>query len=202
MPIDHLDLVVTDFERSLRFYRGLLAPLGYVREGPIVGERGEHVLYFGHQDGIGHGAISLRSAQSEAHGVPYDRYGVGVHHVACRPRGQPQRLRAGVRLPGTRRRARLRRAAGRQRHEAADLRDRPRRPDHQGLDRRNASGRRRRLRSPKRREDSRREAGVGLDDVNEAIEAVLDGSAGAARTVLRMEPKNESTAEDRALTTT
>ena len=48
VPIDHLDLVVTDFERSLRFYRGLLAPLGYVQEGPIVGERGEHVLYFGH----------------------------------------------------------------------------------------------------------------------------------------------------------
>ena len=43
---------------------------------------------------------------------------------------------------------------------------------------------------------------VRLDDVNEAIEAVLDGSAGAARTVFRMEPKNESTAEDRALTTT
>ncbi len=43
--------------------------------------------------------------------------------------------------------------------------------------------------------------GVGLDDVSEAIEAVLDGSAGAARTVFRMEPKNESTAEDRALTT-
>src|SRR6185312_971608 len=60
MPgIHHLDLVVSDLERSLAFYRGLLQPLGYVREGPIVRER-----------------------QSEAHGVPYDRYAVGVHHVA------------------------------------------------------------------------------------------------------------------------
>jgi catechol 2,3-dioxygenase-like lactoylglutathione lyase family enzyme len=74
--IDHLDLVVTDFDRSLAFYRGLLGPLGYTREGPIVGERGEHVLYLGHADGD---AISLRTAQS---GVPHDRYAVGVHHIA------------------------------------------------------------------------------------------------------------------------
>src|SRR5205085_3919423 len=40
-PIDHLDLVVSDMERSLDFYRGLLAPLGYVGESMIEGERGE-----------------------------------------------------------------------------------------------------------------------------------------------------------------
>lgn len=82
MGIDHIDLVASDFERSLAFYRGLLGPLGYTREGPIVGERGEHVLYFGHEHGIGQGAISLRSAQSGAHEVPYDRYAVGLHHIA------------------------------------------------------------------------------------------------------------------------
>jgi catechol 2,3-dioxygenase-like lactoylglutathione lyase family enzyme len=81
-PIDHLDLVVTDFERSLTFYRGLLGPLGYTREGPIVGERGEHVLYLGHEGGVGQGAVSLRTAQSGAHEVPYDRYAIGVHHIA------------------------------------------------------------------------------------------------------------------------
>jgi catechol 2,3-dioxygenase-like lactoylglutathione lyase family enzyme len=32
--IDHVDLVVGDLERSLAFYRGLLAPLGYTRESP------------------------------------------------------------------------------------------------------------------------------------------------------------------------
>ena len=82
MGIDHIDLVVTDFERSLTFYRGLLGPLGYTRAGPITGERGEHVLYLGHEEGSGHGAISVRSAQSEAHQVPYDRYAIGVHHIA------------------------------------------------------------------------------------------------------------------------
>jgi glyoxylase I family protein len=82
VAIDHIDLVVTDFERSLIFYRALLGPLGYTREGPIVGERGEVVLYLGHEDGGMHSEISLRAAQSGAHGVPYDRYAVGLHHIA------------------------------------------------------------------------------------------------------------------------
>ncbi|MEA2380415.1 MAG: glyoxylase family protein [Solirubrobacteraceae bacterium] len=84
--IHHLDLVVSDLERSLAFYRDLLGPLGYVREGPIRGERGERVVYLGH---IGaHTAIGLREARSDAHGLPYDRYAVGVHHVAF---GAPSR---------------------------------------------------------------------------------------------------------------
>jgi glyoxylase I family protein len=78
--LHHLDLVVSDLERSLAFYRGLLRPLGYVREGTIEGERGETVVYLNHI--AGGSAIGLRAAQSGAHGVPYDRYGVGVHHVA------------------------------------------------------------------------------------------------------------------------
>src|SRR4051812_11410935 len=82
MAIDHLDLVVTDFDRSLEFYRGVLRPLGYTRESPITGERGEHVLYLGHGDGSGLAAVSLRAAQSEAHAVPYERYAVGIHHIA------------------------------------------------------------------------------------------------------------------------
>ena len=78
--IDHLDLVVTDLERSLAFYRGLLAPLGYVRQSRIAGERGECVTYLGRADGGG--SIGLRERQSDADGTPYDRYAVGVHHVA------------------------------------------------------------------------------------------------------------------------
>jgi glyoxylase I family protein len=78
--IDHLDLVVVHLERSLAFYRGLLGPLGYVRESTIVGERGERVVYLGRASGGG--SIGLREHQSDAHAVPYDRYEVGVHHVA------------------------------------------------------------------------------------------------------------------------
>ena len=78
--IDHLDLVVTSLEQSLDFYRGLLEPLGFVHTSEIEGERGERVVYLGR---VGEtGEISLREAQSEAHPVPYDRYGVGLHHLA------------------------------------------------------------------------------------------------------------------------
>ena len=78
--IDHLDLVVTSLEQSLDFYRGLLEPLGYVRLSEIAGERGERVLYIGRIGGMG--SVSLREAQSDAHAVPYDRYAVGLHHLA------------------------------------------------------------------------------------------------------------------------
>ena len=79
-PIDHLDLVVTDLERSLAFYRGLLEPLGYVRTSEIEGERGERVVYIGRHGGMG--SVSLRQVQSDAHEVPYDRYAIGLHHLA------------------------------------------------------------------------------------------------------------------------
>ncbi len=74
--VDHLDLVVSDLERSLDFYRRLLEPLGYVRVSEIVGERGERVVYLG---GPGAVSVSLRQAQS---GGTYDRYRIGLHHLA------------------------------------------------------------------------------------------------------------------------
>jgi glyoxylase I family protein len=78
--IDHLDLVVSDLEASLDFYRELLGPLGYTRESEIEGERGERVVYLGK---VGdRGSVSLRAVQSGAHEVPYDRYAIGIHHIA------------------------------------------------------------------------------------------------------------------------
>jgi len=74
----HLDLVVTDVGRSRRFYEELLAPIGWGPSGTIVGERGETVWYL---RGPG-GSLGLRARQSDAHAVPYDRYAVGVHHIA------------------------------------------------------------------------------------------------------------------------
>ena len=78
--IDHLDLVVSDFDRSLGFYNGLLGPLGYVRNAQIAGERGEKVVYLGRPGG--YGSLSIRQKQSESHDErPYDRYAVGIHHI-------------------------------------------------------------------------------------------------------------------------
>jgi catechol 2,3-dioxygenase-like lactoylglutathione lyase family enzyme len=74
--VHHFDLVVSELDRSLPFYRGLLEPLGYTRAGDIVGERGERVVYLGGSEVV---PVSLREAQTTG---TYDRYRVGIHHVA------------------------------------------------------------------------------------------------------------------------
>ena len=76
--LDHLDLVVTSLERSLPFYQELL---GLTRASEIEGERGERVVYISRsgEEPAGNFSIGLREKQSEAHGVPFDRYAVGVH---------------------------------------------------------------------------------------------------------------------------
>jgi catechol 2,3-dioxygenase-like lactoylglutathione lyase family enzyme len=71
--------VVSSIERSLPFYRELLEPLGFVRVRDVEGEGGETIHYI---SGPGPCALGLRQKQSDAHGVPFDRYAVGVHHVA------------------------------------------------------------------------------------------------------------------------
>ena len=74
--VDHLDLVVSDLERSLAFYRDLLEPLGYGSTTEIVGEQGERVVYL-HASGLV--AVSLREARTTGN---HDRYRVGLHHLA------------------------------------------------------------------------------------------------------------------------
>jgi glyoxylase I family protein len=75
--VHHVDLVVSSIERSLPFYRELLAPLGFHRIGEVEGERGETIWYL---SGPG-SSIGLREAQSERE-QPLDRYEVGLHHLA------------------------------------------------------------------------------------------------------------------------
>jgi catechol 2,3-dioxygenase-like lactoylglutathione lyase family enzyme len=76
----HVDLVVTSLERSLPFYRGLMEQLGGLVEEELEGERGETIHYLSPQGSKG--ALGVREKQSDEHSVPYDRYAVGVHHVA------------------------------------------------------------------------------------------------------------------------
>jgi glyoxylase I family protein len=75
--VHHVDLVVSSIERSLPFYRDLLAPLGYHGISEVEGERSETIYYL-----WGPGtSIGLREAQTES-GEGYDRYAIGLHHVA------------------------------------------------------------------------------------------------------------------------
>jgi glyoxylase I family protein len=75
--VHHVDLVVSSIERSLPFYRELLGPLGWHGISEVEGERGETIWYLlGHETQIG-----LRQSMSETQ-RPYDRYSVGLHHLA------------------------------------------------------------------------------------------------------------------------
>src|SRR3982751_5132300 len=73
----HVDLVVSSIERSLPFYRDLLAPLGYHGISEVEGERGETIYYLW---GPG-SSVGLREAQT-VRSEPFDRYEVGLHHLA------------------------------------------------------------------------------------------------------------------------
>jgi catechol 2,3-dioxygenase-like lactoylglutathione lyase family enzyme len=92
--VHHVDLVVSSIERSLPFYSELLGPLGYHRVSEVEGERGETIWYL---SGPGT-SIGLRGAQSDA--GPYDRYSVGLHHLAFEAdsRAQVEERAAWVRM--------------------------------------------------------------------------------------------------------
>jgi catechol 2,3-dioxygenase-like lactoylglutathione lyase family enzyme len=74
--VHHVDLVVSSIGRSLPFYSELLGPLGFNTVSQVEGERGETIWYIG---GPGT-AVGLREAHSDT--GPYDRYTVGLHHLA------------------------------------------------------------------------------------------------------------------------
>jgi glyoxylase I family protein len=76
MGVHHVDLVISSVERSLPFYRELLGPLGWHRVSEVEGERGETIWYLNGPAC----SIGLRESQSDT--GPYDRYAVGLHHLA------------------------------------------------------------------------------------------------------------------------
>jgi glyoxylase I family protein len=75
--VHHVDLVVSSIARSLPFYRELLGPLGWHGMSEVEGERGETIWYLA---GPG-SSLGLRETQTPS-AEPYDRYRVGLHHLA------------------------------------------------------------------------------------------------------------------------
>jgi catechol 2,3-dioxygenase-like lactoylglutathione lyase family enzyme len=78
----HVDLVVSSLDISLPFYRELLKPLGWTKEITIKGERGERLVYISGPKGFKDGAIGFRERQSKERTIPYNRYDLGIHHLA------------------------------------------------------------------------------------------------------------------------
>ena len=75
--LHHVDLAVTDVERSLAFYLDLLGPLGWVEEVTFPTYRGtEEVVYL--KERTSGSMFGLRPADGGAHRY----YEVGVEHVA------------------------------------------------------------------------------------------------------------------------
>jgi glyoxylase I family protein len=75
--VHHIDLVVSSIERSLPFYRDLLGPLGWHGISEVQGEQGETIWYLW---GPG-SSVGVREARTPRE-KPFDRYEVGLHHVA------------------------------------------------------------------------------------------------------------------------
>lgn len=82
--VDHIDLAVSDVERSLAFYLGMLGPLGLEVEGRFQTYReSEEVIY------LGFGQKHVQGAQPEtrlglrpADGGEHHYYDVGIEHLA------------------------------------------------------------------------------------------------------------------------
>jgi glyoxylase I family protein len=74
--VHHVDLVVSSIERSLPFYTQLLGPLGYHSVNEVEGERGETIWY------ISGPGTSIGLRESQVDDVAFDRYRVGIHHLA------------------------------------------------------------------------------------------------------------------------
>jgi catechol 2,3-dioxygenase-like lactoylglutathione lyase family enzyme len=73
--IHHVDLAVTDVERSLAFYLELLGPLGLVEDSRYATYRGtEEVIYLS----VGEQFLGLRPSD----GGEYRYYEPGVEHIA------------------------------------------------------------------------------------------------------------------------
>lgn len=78
----HVVLVVSSIETSLPFYRDLLGPLGWTNVTHYEGERGQTTWSIWGPGGAEMPSLQLREKLSDSHALPYDRFAVGIHHLA------------------------------------------------------------------------------------------------------------------------
>jgi catechol 2,3-dioxygenase-like lactoylglutathione lyase family enzyme len=78
LGIEHIDLTVNDLQRSLPFYAKVLECLGFRRVA--------HESYIAWSNG--HMGIGFRAAAPAEQGVSFNRYRVGLHHLALRAKSR------------------------------------------------------------------------------------------------------------------
>jgi catechol 2,3-dioxygenase-like lactoylglutathione lyase family enzyme len=85
-PASHIDLSISDPERSIPFYAALLEALGYTRfrgaEADFAEPRPRRAAWFIRYASGGFFGIEIRPARPESRGEPHDRYAPGLHHLA------------------------------------------------------------------------------------------------------------------------
>jgi len=84
LGIEHIDLTVNDLKKSAEFYDRVLGALGFRRLDED--DAGEHDIRWGKA----HLTIAIRAATRENAGAIYDRYRVGLHHLAFKVRSREQ----------------------------------------------------------------------------------------------------------------
>ena len=78
LGLDHLDLTVTDLERSIEFYNLVLGALGFSRVA--------HESYTAWSNGRMN--IGLRQADADQIEYGFNRYRAGLHHLALRAKSR------------------------------------------------------------------------------------------------------------------
>lgn len=84
LGVEHLDLTVNDLRRSAAFYDRILGALGFKRLDED--DAGEHDIRWGNA----HLTIAIRAATRDHAGAVFDRYRVGLHHLALKVRSREQ----------------------------------------------------------------------------------------------------------------
>ena len=85
-PLSHIDMSVSDPDRSIPFYSAFFEALGYRRfrsdHPAYAGERPRRAAWFIRCAGGGIFGVDLRPARLESRSRVHDRYAPGLHHIA------------------------------------------------------------------------------------------------------------------------